>query len=79
MTIRALEVKLPYAPSKRRDLLKNCDQSREQTVITGYATDPPEAAISIPLLPAARAGKPSAISRRAADYYRRGHSDNGGL
>jgi hypothetical protein len=48
-------------PPSAVTLLNNRDRSGEQTVITGYATDPPEAATSIPLLPAARAGKPSAI------------------
>jgi hypothetical protein len=48
MTVRALEVLLPYAPPSAVALLNNRDRSREQTVITGYATDPPEAAISNP-------------------------------
>jgi hypothetical protein len=48
MTVRALEVLLPYAPPSAVALLNNRDRSREQTVITGYATDPPEVAISNP-------------------------------
>ena len=61
-------------PPSAVTLLNNHDRSREQTVITGYATDPPEAAISIPSYQQRLPVNHQLFSRRVADYYRRGYS-----